>query len=158
MAAPVAAVRVIPTAFKLRNGYQALLVFSADTNCEYYEISVGLPGMTSGDAIENTTQQNAIWRTMGPRTLVTLEEFQVTAGYDPIVYSSLLNILGVEQTVTIIFPDTSTLAFFGFLRSVEFDPLVDGTMPQLTMTITPTNYDPVHCVEAGPVLTHHGTC
>lgn len=160
MAAPVAVPRVDPTGttFKLKNGYQALLSFADDTDAAYYEIAVGAPGMDSGDAIDTTTQLNSTYRTFAPRTLVTLTEFQVTAGYDPIVYSQLLNRLGIEDTITITFPDTSTLAFYGFLRSVEFDQMVDGTLPQLTLTITPTNWDPDNCVEAGPTLDSNGTC
>lgn len=158
MAAPVAVVRIPPTAFKLRNGYQALLAFAEDTNAEYYEIAVGIPGFSMGDAVENTTQQNLVYRTMGPRLLITLTEFQVTAGYDPTVYTSLINLAGIEQVITIAFPDGSTLAFFGYLREVAFDQMVDGTMPQITMTITPTNYDPSDCTEAGPVMVANGTC
>lgn len=158
MAAPVAVARVAPSGFKLRNGYQAWISFALDTDAKYYEIDVGVPGFDIGDPVENTTQQNQTWRTTGPRSLITLTPFQVKAAYDPQAYTELLNIAGLETTITILFPDNSTLAFFGFLKQVEFDQMSDGTMPALTMTIVPTNVDPAACVEAGPTLVAAGTC
>lgn len=158
MAAPVPTARQTPIGFRLKNGYQALLTFEFATLANYFEIAVGVPGLDAGDEIDITTQHNVTWRTFAPRTLVTLTPFTVTAAYEPDVFTEFYNQLGVEQTFTIKFPDTSTLAFYAFLKSVEFDPMVDGEMPMLTITIVPTNYDPDNCVEAGPVLDDNGTC
>lgn len=153
MAAPVPTTRVEPAGIKLKDGYQTLITFALDPNIEFWEKTVQPPGMDGGDAIEQTTMHNDRWRTMAPRSLVTLTESNTKVAYDPQVYVSILAILNVETTVTVRFPDGSTLAYFGFLRSFEPDELVEGTQPEATVNITPTNFDPVEKVEAGPVLT-----
>jgi len=112
MAAPVATARGTPLGFRLKNGFPALLTFEYATVANYWEIAVGVPGLDAGDEIDTTTQHNVTWRTFAPRTLVTLTPFTVTAAYEPDVFQEFYNQLGVEQTFTIKFPDTSTLAFF----------------------------------------------
>lgn len=158
MASPVAIPRVTPAGVRLDDGHQALISFGTNASLPIWEKDVGIPGMDGGDPVETTTQWNEDYRTFAPRQLVTLTEFQVVAAYDPCAYEDLLALINVVDNITIYFPDTSTLAFWGYLRLVEFSPLVEGEQPTLTLTITPTNYDACNCVEAGPVLDCNGTC
>lgn len=158
MAAPVPSTRVAPTGFRLDDGFVAKLIFETDEGLDIWEKDVGIPGIDGGDPIETTTQHNVFYRTFAPRQLDTLTSFQVVAAYDPCVYADLLTKVNVNQTITILFPDTSTLAFYGYLRSVEFSPMVEGEQPEVTLTIQPTNFDPANCVEAGPVVDCNGTC
>lgn len=152
-AAPVATVRQTPTGIKLEDGYRSTITFANDPNLSLWEIGVGTPGVDGGDPIDTTTMHNSTYRTMAARALKTLTEFTFTAAYDPSVYSDLEAAINVETTVTRTFPDGSTIAFYGFLRMVEFDDLVEGEMPTCTATVTPTNWDPVNKVEAGPTVT-----
>lgn len=158
MASPTPVARILPTAHKLENGYQALLVLGDDTDAAYYEIAVGLPGLDSGDPVDTTTQLNVTYRTRAPRALIDLTPFPVTAAYAASAWTTLHALVGIPQVITIVLADTSTLTFYGFIQSVEFDPQENGTMPTMTITIAPTNYDPDNCVEAAPVLTDNGTC
>lgn len=158
MAFPLEVPRIAPTGFKILNGYQALLTFENDHDANYFEIAVGVPGLDSGDPVDTTTQLNETYRTTTPRALVGLTSFQVTAAYAALGYSNLLSLLGINQNITVFFADGSSISFWGFLQTVEFDPQENGTMPTLTLTITPTNFDPDNCVEAGPLLTDAGTC
>lgn len=61
--------------------------------------------------------------------------------------------VNVEQTITITFPDGSTLAFYGFMKSFEPDNLEEGTFPIATVAFVPTNADPTTGDEEAPVLT-----
>lgn len=158
MAAPAEQPRLSPDGFKLGDGYQTLIGIGLDTNIEFFEIEVGIPGMDGGEPVETTTQWNTTWRTFHPRALITLTEFQIVAAYDPCVFSSLVAILNDETAMTIEFPDNSILSFFAYVRMAEHDPLVEGTMPRMTITITPTNIDPSDCQEAAPVMQCAGTC
>lgn len=152
MAAPTPTARVLPAGIKLDDGFKCVTTFALDPDIELWEIETGIPGLDGGDPINTTTMHNVRWRTMAARALITLSEATIKAAFDPVVYTNLLSILNVETTITETFPDGSTLAYFGFMRMLTFDPLVEGTMPTCTVTKTPTNWDPVGKVEADPVL------
>lgn len=152
MTAPVATARVTPDGIKLDDGYQTLVTFAADPNVRLWEKAVTPPGIDGGDAIETTTMHNTTWRTMAPRALRTLTQHTFTAAYDPAIYTQILSLINVRTTITVTFPDTSTLAFYGFLQLFEPGEMTEGEQPEATVTITPTNYDPAAATEEAPVL------
>lgn len=152
-AAPSATVRVAPSGIKLKDGFSTKVTFATDTNLEIWEKTVKPPGIDGGDAIDQTTMHNTTWRTMAARQLKTLTEASSKFAYDPSCYTAFIALINVETTITKTFPDGSTLAFYGFLKMVEFDDLAEGTQPEGTMTIVPTNFDPTNKVEAGPTIT-----
>ena len=150
--APAPSARVDPVGIYLEDGYRSLIVLAVDTNISLWELGVGTPGMDGGDAIDITNMHNDEYRTMASRALKTLTEFTFTFHFDPAVYTQLESVINVDTTVTRHFPDGSTLAFYGFLRMVEFDEMTEGEVPTGTATITPTNRDPITRAEEGPVL------
>jgi hypothetical protein len=153
MAAPVTTVRSLPAGIKMDDGFSTVIAFARDPDIEFWEKQVQPPGVDGGDAIETTTMHNILWRTMAPRQLRTLTEFTITAAYDPVLYNSILNILNISDSITIHFPDGSTLDFFGYLKFFEPGEHVEGEQPEATITIVPTNFDFANDVEADPVLT-----
>jgi len=152
MAAPTPTARVDPTGIRLTDGYRTLVTLAADTNVRLWERSITPPGLEGGDPIDTTTMHNDRWRSMAPRALITMTEFQMECGYDPKAYDELLALLNVETTITVLFPDTSTLAFYGFMRNFQPGALEEGTFPTATVTIVPTNADPTTGAEEAPVL------
>lgn len=154
--APTTTARVAPPGRRLEDGKgptKATLAFASDPNVNLWEIEVGVPGFDNGDAIDTTTQWNSTWRTFAARVLFTLTEFTVVGAYDPSLLTEILALKGVEMAMTLHFPDDSTYDFFAFIRVMEFDALVEGTMPRATLTIQPTNTDPTTGGEESPVLT-----
>jgi hypothetical protein len=95
---------------------------------------------------------NSTYRTFAPRQLATLTEITITAAYDPILYTEILALINQEDTFTITFPDGSTVAFYGYIRSFDPQDCVEGTQPEATIVIQPTNWDPANNVEAGPAV------
>jgi hypothetical protein len=152
MAAPTPTARQDPAGIRLEDGYRTLVTFASIPTASLWEISITPPGMDGGDPVDTTTMHNDDYRTMAPRALITLTEFTFTAAYDPNFYNQLLTIVNVETTVTVTFPDGSTLAFFGFLQKIEPEELVEGTMPTVSVTVCPTNTDSTGA-EQPPVLT-----
>lgn len=152
MAAPVPANRSDPAGIKLDDGYRTLVAFTADPDASFWEKSITPPGLDGGEEIDTTTMHNDTWRSMAPRALKTMTPFSMTAAYDPVIYSTLVSLINIETTVTIHFPDGSKLAFFGFLKSVEPGELVEGTQPEITVNVVPTNADPTTGEEEDPVL------
>lgn len=154
MAAPVAMDMDtrIPAGIKLDDGYETLIGFASHPTVRFWEKTVKPPGIDGGDAIETTTMFNVNLRTSAARKLKTLTEATFTAAYDPKVYDEILSLTNRETTVTVLFSDGSTLAFFGFLRLFEPQDCAEGAQPEANITIHPTNVDPVNHVEADPVL------
>lgn len=153
MAAPTPTARQTPAGIMLENGHATKITPAADPDVSFWERTVQPPGIDGGDPIETTTMHNTTWRTMAPRSLKTLSSSQVTAGYDPNVYNNILSLVNVETTYTVRFPDGSTLAFFGFIQTLEFSENTEGELPTCTLTITPTNQAPGSTTEEAPVLT-----
>jgi hypothetical protein len=143
----------------MHDGYSTKIAFAVDPDVALWEKTVKPPGLDGGDPIDTTTMHNSTYRTSAPRALVTLTESTFEAGYDPVVYTQLLAILNVQTSITVHFPDGGSLAFFGFLKMFEPSDLTEGEFPTASVTIVPTNVDPVNCVEASPVLVEGtGTC
>lgn len=152
MAAPVAANRVTPTARQMPDGFGTLVVITLDTNIELYEKSVTPPGIQGDAPVETTSNLNIQWRTKSPRTLMMMTDLVMSCGYDPKVWNSIQAIVNRPTTITLHYPTGDKLAFFGFLLSFIPGPLVEGTKPEATVTIVPTNQDPTNCVEEDPVF------
>lgn len=153
MSAPSTTARQTPTGLRLTDGFPTKIAFAADPDVSFWEMTVKPPGLDGGDAVNTTTMHNVTWRTMAPRQLVTLTDSSTTVAYDPDLYNQILALLNVVTSITVHFPDGSTLDFFGFLRKFEAQELKEGEMPQATVDIVPTNYDPVAGTEQAPVLT-----
>lgn len=151
MAAPAYTARVTPTGQPMEDGYRTLLAFAADPDALMWEKGVTPPGLDGGDSIPVSTMFNDTWRTFAPASLKTLTTSTVRVAYNPQFYSSIVSMINVRTAITAHFPDGSNLRFYGFLRSFIPDELVEGTQPEATATIEPTNWDPVNAVEAAPV-------
>jgi hypothetical protein len=154
MAAPTPTVRQTPTGIMLENGHSSLITILLDPDISFWEIEMTPPGIDGGDEIDVTTMHSDTWRTKAPRTLKDLTESTVTAGYDPLLYTQILAVINRETTITQIWPDGTTLAYYGFVKSFTPNNLVEGEMPQADIVIVPTNRDPSSGAEESPVLTN----
>jgi len=152
--APTAAAsRRTPAGIPLPDGYQTTVQIHADPDISFWERSVTPPGIDGGDEVELTTQHNSTWRTLASRSLATLTEMVLSGTYDPDVYDEILAIINYETTITVFFPDGSTLAFYGFVKRFTPGELVEGVPPECSVVIVPTNRDPADGTEQAPVMT-----
>jgi hypothetical protein len=154
--APTASTRSAPSGLKLKDGHgptKAYFAFSSLAAAfDLWDVEVGVPGYDNGEALDLTNQWLVTFRQFAPRYLHTLTEFKVTGFYDPVLFTELLAVKGVEGTGTIHFPDGSTLAFYCYIRMFEPTSLQEGTTPKCTITVKPTNADPTTGAEEAPVL------
>lgn len=155
MAAPVAALNAgTPAGIKIDDGFSTKIAFDRGVNVSLWEKSVKPNGIDGGDKIDTTTMRNAAYRTFRSRSLITLTDSTFKCAYDPNVYNTIItSLVNQNGTITFFYPDGSTLALYGYLKSFEADDLVEGTQAEATVTVVATNFDPVNHVEAGPVLT-----
>lgn len=151
MASPSATARQTPNGIKLKDGHGTLITFSSDPNLSVWEVGVTPPGMDGGDAIEQTTHHNVTYRTKAPQSLIDLTEGQIRVQYDPVCISEIRAMINVEQTLTVTYPDGSTDAIFGYLRTFETEEIVTGETPEATMSFVPTNVEPGTSTEEAPV-------
>lgn len=155
MAAPTTVARVPPTGIRLDNGFKTLIAFSRAPNICIWEKTVKPSGRDGGEEIPTSTMHNIRHHTAAPRALVRNTPSVLKVAYDPNDRATIENtLLNQPGSVTEHFPDGTTYDYWGFLRSIEYDPLEEGRQPEATVTIAVTNYDPVNRVEAGPVLTN----
>jgi hypothetical protein len=137
----------------LENGYRTLIAFSLDTDISFWEKSVTPPPLDVGDPIDITTMHNDTWKTKAAPALADTGVCTTTVAYDPDVYNQILAIMGTVGEFTVHLPDESTLSFWGYLQKFEPAELVNGTFPEATITIVPTNYDRANGTEEAMVLT-----
>jgi len=152
MAAPTLTARSTPLGIALADGYSTKIAFAADVDISFWEKSVSPPSLDGGDAIETSTMHNSTYRTFLARSLITLGETSITVAYDPDVYDEIIGIINVNTSISVHFPDGSTLTFYGYLRTFEPGDNTEGEQPEATITVQPTNYDPANNLEAGPVM------
>lgn len=137
---------------RMDDGFSTTITLANGTTL--FEKSVTPPGLDGGGAIDTTTMRNTLYRTNSPKSLITLSESSVTVAYDPAAYSTLITALNTNQLITITFPDTSTIAFWGFLNSFTPGENTEGEQPTAELTIIPSNHDNASPpAEVAPVIT-----
>lgn len=152
-AAPTPSARVVPTGFKMPDGYRTLIVLSGFTNIQFWEKQVQPPGLEVG-GIDTTTMLNNAVRTKRPKSLYTVTDITVKAGFDPDVIANIITLVGRVVTVTIWYPDGSSFCYFGFISKWQPDTFEEGKFPECAVTIEAANEDPNNSyVEAIPVFT-----
>lgn len=159
MANPTATTRILPGGVRLDNGWPTTIAFASNPSIEIYEKSIQPARISVGDPIMTDTMLNVVAVTKAPPCLEDWGDIVVVAAYDPSVMDELRTLLGQIDSVTINFPEGTQYVFWAYLGSIEFSPLVKNTQPEVTLTITVTNWDPIRCVEALPVINQGtGSC
>jgi len=153
VAAPVpASTRSAPTGFHMRDGYQTTIVLGADAAVKLWEKEVKPPAVDGGDPTDISTMHNVTWHTQAPRKLKKMDPLETVCAYEPSTYVDAMAWINIQETITIFFPDGSTLAFFGYLQKFDPQSLKEGEMPLANVTIIPTNTDSTGA-EQNPVFT-----
>lgn len=160
MAAPTPTVRQTPTGYRMDEGFHSKLTFSLRPALKMWEIEVQPMAVEGGEAIDTTTQLNAVWKTKAPRTLKESGPISMTVTYDPDEVPSLYGMInvarlsgGAAQILTILHPDSSTDAAYCFIKNFKPSKYKEGDKPTAEIEVVITNWDPVNGVEAGPVHT-----
>lgn len=159
MALPVLSVRAIPLAVRLDCGYQSVIVFKGRENLAIFEKTVQPPSPDGGDKIKTSTMLNVNYETSAPQRLLGFDDAVVVAAYDPHVMSILDTLVNLQDSITFAYPEGSAEVYWGYLQKVAKSPLQKDQQPEMTLTIVITNWDPVNCVEAGPIFVNGtGSC
>ena len=141
MTAPAPTARTTPTGDMLENGYVCKIVFDADPDVDIWEIEVTPGGDEIGDKIDQTTQFNTNRKTAAPPALYDTEDGSILAAYDPAAESQLRLLLGTPTTITVHYPDGSSEADFGWLRSAKKNALVINGRPTMNLAFSYAGQD-----------------
>lgn len=136
----------------LKNGFSATYTFAGSSIATLKEIAVKPPGVDSGGPIDQTTMKNSTYRTASPKSLKTLTEAKATVAYDAAILTTIIAQVGVNQLITVNFPDGHHWAFYGFLDKFEPGELKEGERPTADITIAITNLNATD-VETAPSYT-----
>lgn len=137
---------------RIDDGHSTTILFSEDSDVQLWEKEVTPPGVQAGGENDTTTMHNTEWRTRSPKSLKTLSECSFTAAYDPAVYDEILAMAGVNQSITIFFPDGSKVVFWGWLDEFTPNANKEGEQPTAEVKIIPSNQND-QGAETGPDYT-----
>ncbi len=130
------------SATRLDDGFSTIITLENLPTVKLYEKEVTPPGITAGGPIETTTMRTTTWRTNAPRQLKSLSPVSATVAFATEVVPQMIAQVGINQLITVTFPDGSTIQFYGWVE--EFTPaaFTEGEQPTATLTVQPSLVDP----------------
>lgn len=137
---------------RIDDGHSTRLSFAADATVKFYEKTVTPPGIDAGGPIDTTTMHNTAYRTKSPKALLDITNAALTVAYDPATYPEILALAGVNNLITVTFPDGDTVAFWGWLDKFTPGELVEGEQGTADIEIVVSNVNDSN-VETAPVYT-----
>jgi len=140
----------------MTDGFPTTIEFSAGVSgitlsTVLAEKDVQPPGFDAGGENDTSTMRNTAWRTKQPKSLKTLTDVNLTCAYAPEVLTEMEDMVGVNQLITITFPDAQTWAFWGWINTFTPNAVAEGAQPECTIGIMVGNQNGSG-VETGPVL------
>ena len=126
---------------RIDDGFATLIEFDQDSDVQMWEKEVTPPGVSGGGENDTSTMRNTTWRTRSPKGLITLSDGSAVMAYDPAVIDEIIAMVNVNQLITVTYPDSSTLAFWGWIDEFVPNALVEGEQPTAEVTILPSNQD-----------------
>lgn len=126
----------------------------AGAGVTFFERSITPPGYAGGGENDVTTMRNIALRTRAPKKLKTLTEMSTTVLYDAAIFGStaIFAEINVNQLITITWPETDTLAMWGWIDAFEPGEVVEGEAPTADITIIFSNRNNLGA-ETAPVYT-----
>lgn len=124
---------------RLDDGFSTIITLANIPTVKIFEKEVTPPGISAGGPVETTTMRNVTWRTSHPRALKSLTPVTVTVAFATNAIPIIMAQTGINQLITITFPDLSTLVFWGWMEEFTIGAMTEGEQPTATMTINPGN-------------------
>jgi hypothetical protein len=153
MTPPAPSPRGTPSGRKLGDGFPTRISIALAPDAPIWEKTVTPPGWDGGEPVDTSDMLNTQFHTLAPRHLITMTTMACTAHYDPALAATMNSIINKPTTVTVHYPDGSSLAFYGYVKSFKPSSNEEGKPAEAAMEVQPTNQDPVTCSEEFPVYT-----
>jgi len=134
---------------KLTDGYPTIISLGGIT--KLYMKAATPPGVDGGGAIDTTLMANVMWRTSSAKGLSSVSPVSATVAYDPACYDEIIAVVNVNKLITVTFPDTHTLQFYGWLNKFTPGECAEGEQPTAEIEIIASNIHSSTGVETAPV-------
>jgi len=124
---------------RIDDGFATTMSFALSPTVKFWEKEVTPPSIAGDGANDTTTMRNIAWRTKAPKKLKSLGEAKLSAAYDPAVYEDILDMIQVNQAITINFPDGSTYTFYGWIDEFAPGAVKEGAQPTADIKVICSN-------------------
>ncbi len=137
---------------RLDDGFSTTIELELIPTVKLYEKEITPPNITGGGPIETTTMRNTAWRTAAPKKLKQMGQISTTCAYATDSFPVLFAQIGVNQQMTVTFPDGASLRLWGWLDEFTPSAFKEGDQPTASVKFQPSmrNNDGV---ETAPVYT-----
>lgn len=136
----------------LIDGFSITVSLANIPTAQFFEIDVTPAGYEMGGPINTTNMRQTTYRTQQPKCLVTMQPITMTVQYSSNAYASqVLDEIGTVQAITLTFPDSTQVVYYGWVESFVPGAFTEGEQPTATMTIQLSNDNAG--VETGPAYT-----
>lgn len=137
---------------RLDDGFSTIFTLENAPTIKLYERDVTPPSLGNGGPIETTTMRNIAWRTSAPKQLKTAGQITAICAYATSVIPVLQEQLGINQRITVTFPDGATMMFWGWMDAFTPAQMAEGTQPTANVVFHPSNRD-TDGAEVAPLYT-----
>jgi hypothetical protein len=122
----------------LLDGFQTIITLQNIPLVRLFEKEVTPPPITGGGPIDVTNMRSTGWRTAAPKQLKSLGQVSASCAYATEAIDSLMAQIGVNQTITVTFPDTSAIVFWGWVDSFTPSANKEGDQPVAVVVFHPS--------------------
>lgn len=126
---------------RMDDGHATLITLENDPIIKLFEKEVTPPSLQAGGPIDTTTMRNIAMRTQSPKKLKTLGQVTATCAYASITMEAIYVQLGVNQRMTITYPDGARYRFWGWLDSFTPGAHTEGEQPTAEVVFQPSNHN-----------------
>jgi hypothetical protein len=136
----------------LIDGFSTIFTIQNLPLVKLYEKEMTPPSISGGGPIDVTNMRSIGWRTNAPKQLKTMGQASASCAYATEAIDEIIEQLQVNQTITITFPDTSTITYWGWIDSFTPSAHKEGDQPTAAVVFHPSLRN-VNGVETAPVYT-----
>ena len=138
------------------DGFSTTITFSAGLSGSVQadimkEKEITPPGIEAGGENDTSNMRNLVWRTKQPKSLKTLSNAEMVISYDPALYTDMVDMVGVNQSIVLTFTGAETITFWGWVDSFVPGPNQEGTQPSATISVICSNQNSAGA-ETAPVI------
>lgn len=123
----------------LRDGHAAELGFALKPNIKLWVIEVMPSGLTGQGGIDQTHLGNATHTTQWPKSLSKSDRITAVVKYAPDAFVDIVDMHRVNQLITTINPDSTTIAQWGWLEEWKPKAFKTGELPTADIVIEISN-------------------
>ncbi len=123
----------------LESGYRTIWSFSANPSIELEEITLKPPGVSRRGGINTSSMRNNAAITKTAKKLTEYSNVEGSCKYKVDSWTQIVAMLGVNQLLTITYPDTKTCQIWGFLDEAEPSEHEEEEMPVADVVFIPSN-------------------